>query len=156
MSDEAHGHHSVASAIRELRLRLGETQVQFAVRNGLAVSTLARYEAGAQRPKPAVLKMLCVVAENFPDLAHALNQEIEKGAKDRSRVRVVYTQGTPVQDAGFQSQLQRFLEHLDRMSNVVRSMMDESASTKSSAHTVRDELSHNNKHKTAPRTARAR
>ena len=53
----------VAEAIRRFRIMFGDTQQQFAVRTGLSVATIARYETNS-RPSPEALKRLSDLAEN--------------------------------------------------------------------------------------------
>ena len=86
---------SIAGAIKELRLRLGETQLQFAVRTGLALSSLTRYETGAQAPKTSILKALCAIAKEhkYSDLVRVLNGRPENRNRLRSSLRVAGPDG---------------------------------------------------------------
>jgi transcriptional regulator with XRE-family HTH domain len=52
----------MARAIRRFRAALGDTQQQFAVRTGLSVTSIARYETG-WHPRPAVLRQFVTIAE---------------------------------------------------------------------------------------------
>lgn len=74
----------IARAIKELRLRLGETQLQFAIRTGSAISSLTRWEAG-QQPKASILKAFSAIAKEhkYADLAQILNE----GSENRVRMR---------------------------------------------------------------------
>jgi transcriptional regulator with XRE-family HTH domain len=155
------GSLSVASVIRELRFRLGETQMQFAVRTGLALSTLARYETGIQRPKPSILKILCAVADDkFPDLTRAFNEEIENRAQARSYVRVLPGHAAWVQISAVRGHLQRVLVALERQESttnglrdaITRIINDSSISlAESSDDTSHDDLAHPKKRtKTGP------
>ncbi len=44
--------------IRELRRRLGLTQFQLAVRLGVTLATIQRWEAGTSKPSPLALEKL--------------------------------------------------------------------------------------------------
>ena len=57
------GRNSLASSIRELRRRLGDTQMQFSRRMGWHITTLARYET-KRAPSGRVLVELEVAACN--------------------------------------------------------------------------------------------
>lgn len=82
----------VPDAIRKIRAVTRENQTQFAIRIGVAVATLARYETGKQRPEVPVLEKLQVVAiENnlmkvsrvFANEANRLKQRKQKKGEER-------------------------------------------------------------------------
>ena len=68
---------TVPQAVRQLRIKLGDTQQQFAQRLGLAISTVVRYES-TRSPRAGVLSKLYKVAvENeLHDVAGMFNQAI--------------------------------------------------------------------------------
>ena len=90
-SKTGHLPSNVAFAIRELRLRLGETQLQFAVRTRLGLASITRYETGAQQPKASILKALCAVAKSqkCPDLARMLDQALDNRVRPRHPIRTM-------------------------------------------------------------------
>jgi DNA-binding transcriptional regulator YiaG len=54
--------------IRRLRLKLGLTQEQLAVRVGVSFSTVNRWEKGRSRPSPLALKRLkAIIDRDDPD-----------------------------------------------------------------------------------------
>lgn len=68
---------TVPQAVRQLRIKLGDTQQQFAQRLGLAISTVVRYES-TRPPRAEVLSRLYKMAlENeLRDVAAMFNQAI--------------------------------------------------------------------------------
>lgn len=73
--------NAITSAVRELRIRLGDTQQEFASRTKMAISTVVRYEL-SRPPKGKALLELKNLAENhgFNDIArvfsYALGQSV--------------------------------------------------------------------------------
>ena len=61
-AEASSGKSVVASAILRLRAGLRETQAQFAVRSGVAVSTIAKYETSRHLPPDKILRKLARVA----------------------------------------------------------------------------------------------
>jgi len=49
---------SVPEQIRDLRLRLGLTQEQFAAKVGVTCSTVNRWENGKSKPSPMAMKLM--------------------------------------------------------------------------------------------------
>ena len=52
-----------AARVRALRLRLGETQAEFAARLGTTQQTVSEWERGVRRPRRMALRLLALVAE---------------------------------------------------------------------------------------------
>ena len=52
-----------AARVRALRLRLGETQAEFAARLGTTQQTVSEWERGARRPRRMARRLLALVAE---------------------------------------------------------------------------------------------
>src|ERR1035437_5454779 len=71
------GTPTVTQAVRQLRIKLGDTQQEFAQRLGLAISTVVRYES-TRPPRPGVLKRYYALAveNNLYDVAAMFQEAI--------------------------------------------------------------------------------
>ncbi len=121
---------SVALAIKELRFRLGETQLQFAVRTGLALSSLTRYETGAQQPKASILKALSAVAKEhkFTDLVRTLNAGLANRVHLRSSLRPQKKEGVMARVGAAGRLIDKSCEQIDEALRLQSTREDEPGS----------------------------
>jgi transcriptional regulator with XRE-family HTH domain len=61
------GQAELAKRIKELRLKLGLTQEQFAARAGVTFSTVNRWESGKSKPSPLAMRRIEELMEHVEE-----------------------------------------------------------------------------------------